>query len=46
VAAETGDADRPPALRDAIVHAGGVCSGVFLNQVRTEPAPFQRRRGV
>jgi hypothetical protein len=46
VAAESGDSERPPALRDAIVHAGGVVSGVFLNQVRTEPAPFMRLRGT
>jgi hypothetical protein len=43
VAAEGGDADRPPALRDAITAAGGVCAGVFLNQLRTEPAPFMRQ---
>ena len=46
VAAEAGDTDRPPALRDAILGAGGVCSGIFLNQVRTEPAPFMRLRGT
>jgi Mrp family chromosome partitioning ATPase len=43
VSAEGGDADRPPALRDAIVSAGGHCAGVFLNQVRTPAAPFLRR---
>ena len=46
VEAEGGDPQRPPALRDAIVNAGGVCAGVFLNQVRTAPAPFlHRQRG-
>lgn len=46
VAAEGADPDRPPALRDAVISAGGYCAGVFLNQVRTQPAPFLRRRGA
>jgi hypothetical protein len=46
VAAEAGDVQRPPALRDAILHAGGMCAGVFLKQVRTRPAPFMRRWGA
>ncbi|HTI66952.1 MAG TPA: sugar kinase [Caulobacteraceae bacterium] len=44
VAAETGEAERPPMLRDAIQSVGGHCAGVFLNRTRTEPAPFMRRR--
>lgn len=44
VSAEGGDTERPPMLRDAILSAGGVCAGVFLNQVRTETAPFMKRR--
>jgi len=43
VAAEAGDSDRPPALRDAIERAGGACAGVFLNHVRTTPPPFLKR---
>jgi Mrp family chromosome partitioning ATPase len=46
VAAETGEPERPPMLRDAIQAAGGHCAGVFLNQVRTEPAPFMKRRAT
>jgi len=46
VSAEGADPDRPPALRDAVINAGGYCAGVFLNQVRTQPAPFLRRRGA
>jgi Mrp family chromosome partitioning ATPase len=43
VAAESGDMARPPALRDAVVGAGGHCAGIFLNQVRTEAPRFMRR---
>jgi hypothetical protein len=44
VAAESGEPERPLMLRDAIQSVGGHCAGVFLNQVRTETAPFMRRR--
>ena len=44
VAAEQGEPERPPMLRDAIQSVGGHCAGVFLNQLRTEPAPFLKRR--
>lgn len=45
VAAESGEPERPPMLRDAIISAGGHCAGVFLNQVKTPPAPFLKRLG-
>jgi hypothetical protein len=44
VAAEHGEPERAPMLRDAIHNVGGHCAGVFLNQVRTEPAPFLKRK--
>jgi hypothetical protein len=44
VAAEKGEPERPPMLRDAITSVGGHCAGIFLNQVRTETAPFMKRR--
>lgn len=44
VAAEKGEPERPPMLRDAITSVGGHVAGVFLNQVRTEQAPFMKRR--
>jgi hypothetical protein len=31
-------------LRDAIHSVGGTCAGVFLNQVRTQTAPFLKRK--
>jgi Mrp family chromosome partitioning ATPase len=45
VAAESGDTDKAPALRDAIAGVGGHCAGVFLNQVRVETPPFMRKFG-
>lgn len=43
VAAENGDTDKAPMLRDAITSVGGHCAGVFLNQVRTSQPGFMRR---
>lgn len=45
IAAEHGEPERAPMLRDAILSVGGHCTGVFLNQVRTPPAPFLKRMG-
>lgn len=45
VAAENGDVEKAPALRDAITGVGGRCAGVFLNQVRVETPPFLRKFG-
>jgi Mrp family chromosome partitioning ATPase len=44
VAAEQGEPERPAMLRDAITSVGGNVAGVFLNRVRTEAAPFMKRR--
>jgi Mrp family chromosome partitioning ATPase len=43
VAAEHGDTAKAPLLRDAITGVGGLCAGVFLNQVRVETPPLLKR---